>query len=55
MTKRRTKKTVKKKRTLSEKQLAAMKAGRERAKRHRERVAGLAGLEERLRKGAMDR
>ena len=44
-------KAKKKKRTLSEEQLAKMKAGRERAAKTRERVEMLSELDERLKQG----
>lgn len=40
-----------KKRTISPEQLAKMQAGREKKRKHNERIAGLADLENRLRKG----
>lgn len=44
-----------KKRTLSPEQLEKMKAGRERKKKHDERMQGLSDLEQRLRKAASGR
>lgn len=44
----------KKKRTLSPEQLAKMQAGRERAKKHRERVADAEALEHRMEKAARE-
>ena len=45
---------AKKKRTISPEHLAAMQAGKERAKKHRERIGQLTELDDRLREAARE-